>query len=98
MRLNTGDKDWQLAALAAPPSCHGHAQRLVGLLLHSDVFLLTGHTLGKVLGIITKRQHTHTGSVFLLIVKTHTAEHNGRSRQKGVEVGKGPAVAVGSPA
>lgn len=53
--LNTCHKDRQLPALAAPASSHGHAQRLVGLLFHSDVFLLTAHTLGQVLGsIITK--------------------------------------------
>lgn len=47
--LDAGHKDGQLAALAAPPPCNGHAQRLLRLLLNSDVFLLTAHTLGKVL-------------------------------------------------
>lgn len=49
MRLDAGHKDGQLAALAAAASCDGHAQRLLGLLLYSDVLLLRGHTLGKVL-------------------------------------------------
>lgn len=49
MRLDAGHKDGQLATLAAAPSCDGHAQRLLGFLLYSDVLLLRGHTLGKVL-------------------------------------------------
>lgn len=52
VRLDARHKDRQLPALAAPPSCNSHAQRLVWFLLHSDVFLLTGHTLGQVLGAI----------------------------------------------
>lgn len=59
MRLDAGHKDWQLPALAAPPPCNSHTQRLKGFFLHSDVFLLTGHTLGKVLGVTT---HTETAS------------------------------------
>lgn len=49
MGLDAGHKDGQLAALAAPPPCNSHAQRLLRFLLNSDVFLLTGHALGKVL-------------------------------------------------
>lgn len=67
MRLDTGHKDWQLPALAAPPPCDSHAQRLMGFLLHSDVFLLTGHTLGKVLDIIIQRQHAHKHSFSLCV-------------------------------
>lgn len=52
MGLDARHKDRQLSALAAPSPCHSHTQRLVRFLLHSDVFLLTGHTLGEVL------QHT----------------------------------------
>lgn len=49
MWLDAGHKDWQLPALTAPPSRNSHTQRLKWFLLDSDVFLLTGHTLGKVL-------------------------------------------------
>lgn len=52
MGLDARHKDRQLSTLAAPSPCHSHTQRLVRFLLHSDVFLLTGHTLGEVL------QHT----------------------------------------
>lgn len=52
MGLDACHKDRQLSTLAAPSPSHSHTQRLVRFLLHSDVFLLTGHTLGEVL------QHT----------------------------------------
>lgn len=49
MGLNARYKDRQLSALAAPSPCHSHTQRLKRFLLHSDVFLLAGHTLGEIL-------------------------------------------------
>lgn len=65
MWLDAGYEDWQLPALAAPPSCNSHAQRLVGFFLHSDVLLLTGYTLGKVL-----RKESHRGNT-----DTHARTH-----------------------
>ena len=49
MWLDTGHEDWQLATLAAPPPGDSHAEGLLGLLLHSDMFLFTAYTLREVL-------------------------------------------------
>lgn len=67
MRLDAGHKDWQLPALAAPPSCDSHAKRLEGFLLHSDVLLFTGHTLGKVLGLKTQEKSSVSLYTFTVI-------------------------------
>ena len=67
VELDAGHKDGQLAALAAPPPRHSHPQGLLRLFLHSDVFLLTGDTLGQIL-------HTHTQ------VHTHTHTHTEKDK------------------